>query len=159
MTAHGLAGKPLTKREMEVLVGIAEGRSDAAIADELFISPATVKGHLARIKEKVGAFSRPHIVAIAYQQGLLRVASFGGDAERMLLVQAAWHVVTANLGSMAFVVRKLRCTEDIAARLMNHLQALGVVGPEDDRGLRQVYVGATSTVRFLEVLAAIGAAA
>lgn len=72
MTA-GLAGKALTDREMEILVGVAEGRSDIAIAHELFISPATVKGHVARIREKLDAPTRPNMVAIAYHRRILRI--------------------------------------------------------------------------------------
>jgi len=78
VSAYGLAGKPLTDREMEILVGIAEGRSDVAIASELFISPATVKGHIGRIKEKLGATSRPNMVAIAYHRLILHVPEDAG---------------------------------------------------------------------------------
>jgi DNA-binding CsgD family transcriptional regulator len=70
-----LIGKPLTDREMQILVGIAEGRSDIAIAAELFISPATVKGHVGRIREKLDAPTRPNMVAIAYHRGILRIGT------------------------------------------------------------------------------------
>jgi DNA-binding CsgD family transcriptional regulator len=75
IATFGLAGKPLTDRELEILVGIAEGRSDVAIARGLFISPATVKGHIGRIKVKLAAASRPHMVAIAYQRGILTLGA------------------------------------------------------------------------------------
>jgi DNA-binding CsgD family transcriptional regulator len=75
VTGGGLAGKPLSDREMEVLLGVAEGLPDIKIAGLLFISPATVKGHIGRIREKLGAASRPHMVAIAYHRGILLVSA------------------------------------------------------------------------------------
>jgi DNA-binding CsgD family transcriptional regulator len=71
MTAHGLVGRRLTNREMEILLGVAEGLPDIKIAQNLFISPATVKGHIARIKEKLGAATRPHMIAISYHRRIL----------------------------------------------------------------------------------------
>jgi DNA-binding NarL/FixJ family response regulator len=73
VTTYGLAGKPLTDREMGILVAVAEGCTDTAIAHELVISSATVKGHVARIKERLGAASRPNMVAIAYHRRILRI--------------------------------------------------------------------------------------
>ena len=45
----------LTVREEEVLVTVARGRTNAEIADELYISLSTVKTHLARLMNKLGA--------------------------------------------------------------------------------------------------------
>lgn len=51
----------LTPREMEIAAAVASGRSNKAIADELFISPATVARHIANIMSKLGFHSRTQI--------------------------------------------------------------------------------------------------
>ena len=61
----------LTEREREVLVTIANGRSNAQIARELFVSEATVKSHVSRIIAKLGVSSRTQAVAFAYENGLV----------------------------------------------------------------------------------------
>jgi DNA-binding NarL/FixJ family response regulator len=64
----------LTDREREVLVTIANGRSNAQIARELFVSEATVKSHVSRIIAKLGVTSRTQAVAFAYENGLVKHA-------------------------------------------------------------------------------------
>jgi predicted ATPase/DNA-binding CsgD family transcriptional regulator len=59
-----LAG-PLTAREREVVALIALGRSNKAIAEELFISPATAARHVANILGKLGYTSRSQVAAWA----------------------------------------------------------------------------------------------
>lgn len=59
----------LTDREREVAVLVAHGRTNAAIAAELFISAGTVKTHLANIQRKVGAANRVGIAAWAWGSG------------------------------------------------------------------------------------------
>jgi DNA-binding CsgD family transcriptional regulator len=54
----------LTGREMEVVMQVCQGFSNQAIADNLFISPHTVKDHLKKIMEKMGVESRSEIVAL-----------------------------------------------------------------------------------------------
>ena len=61
----------LTRREREVLTLLVDGRSDAQIADELFISPKTASVHVANIKGKLGANSRIEIVTSAIRMGLV----------------------------------------------------------------------------------------
>jgi predicted ATPase/DNA-binding CsgD family transcriptional regulator len=51
----------LTPREMEVAMFVASGRSNKAIAEELFISPATVARHIANIMSKLGFRTRTQI--------------------------------------------------------------------------------------------------
>lgn len=51
-------GVTLTTREMEVLASVAEGRTDAAVADELGLSPRTVQQHLRNIFEKLDVHTR-----------------------------------------------------------------------------------------------------
>lgn len=62
----------LTERETEVLVAIARGRSNAEIANELFMSYATAKTHVSRLLTKLDARDRAQLVVIAYETGLIR---------------------------------------------------------------------------------------
>lgn len=65
----------LTDREREILMLVARGLSNDDIAEELFISPATVKTHLARIMAKTDAHDRAQLVVFAYETGLVTPAS------------------------------------------------------------------------------------
>ncbi|WP_062437261.1 response regulator [Herbidospora daliensis] len=60
----------ITEREREVLTLIGRGRSNAEIAAELFITPATVKAHVTRLLVKLAARDRVQLVIIAYETGL-----------------------------------------------------------------------------------------
>lgn len=60
-----------TPREIEILQLVAEGCSTGTIASALFISPETVKSHVANAMARLGASSRAHAVALAYRRGLL----------------------------------------------------------------------------------------
>jgi DNA-binding NarL/FixJ family response regulator len=62
----------LTERELEVMHRVAEGRSNAEIADALFISEGTVKTHVARILAKLELRDRVQVVVFAYDSGLVR---------------------------------------------------------------------------------------
>jgi DNA-binding NarL/FixJ family response regulator len=62
----------LTKREIEVLVGMSNGRSNAQIGAELFLSEDTVKTHARRLFRKLGAADRAQAVAIGLRGGLIR---------------------------------------------------------------------------------------
>lgn len=64
-------GVSLSLRELEVLNLVAEGASNEAIAERLFLSRATVKTHLAHVYDKLGVNSRTEAVAVARRQGLL----------------------------------------------------------------------------------------
>ena len=57
--------EPLSPREKEVLALVAEGRSNKAIAEALFVSPNTVKTHVASLLNKLHAESRAQLAAIA----------------------------------------------------------------------------------------------
>lgn len=61
----------LTRKELEVLACLAEGRSNREIADALFVTPATVKSHLAHIYVKLGVAGRQEAMARAVALGLL----------------------------------------------------------------------------------------
>ena len=62
----------LSGREIEVLELVAQGKGNRDIAGELWISEATVKSHLLRIYDKLGAADRASAVAAAMKRGILR---------------------------------------------------------------------------------------
>jgi two-component system response regulator DegU len=62
---------PLSPRELQVLQKIAYGATTKEVAHALKVSPHTVKTHLERIFEKLGANDRAQAVAIALRKGLV----------------------------------------------------------------------------------------
>jgi DNA-binding NarL/FixJ family response regulator len=72
VSAEGTTLVMLTKRELEVLGGMSQGRSNAQIGSDLFLSEDTVKTHARRLFRKVGASDRAQAVAIGLRQGLIR---------------------------------------------------------------------------------------
>jgi two-component system, NarL family, response regulator LiaR len=62
----------LSERELEVLRLIAAGLSNAAIAEKLFISERTVKGHVSNILGKLHMLDRTQAAVYAWRQGLVR---------------------------------------------------------------------------------------
>ena len=61
----------LSQREREVLELAAAGRTTTRIAEELYISPATVKTHFERISKRLDVHDRTAAVALALRQGLI----------------------------------------------------------------------------------------
>ncbi|MEV1245003.1 response regulator transcription factor [Nonomuraea sp. NPDC052129] len=61
----------LTERERETLVLIARGRSNAEIAEELDVSPSTVKNHVTNLFAKIGVRDRAQAVIVAYEAALI----------------------------------------------------------------------------------------
>lgn len=61
----------LTQRELEILTHLAEGMPNKEIADALFISLDTVKSHLKKIYQKLGAQNRSHAAKLAIQKRIL----------------------------------------------------------------------------------------
>jgi DNA-binding NarL/FixJ family response regulator len=65
--------KFLTARERELMVLAATGLSNDEIAEQLYLSPLTVKTHLNRAMTKLGARDRAQLVVLAYQGGLVPI--------------------------------------------------------------------------------------
>jgi non-specific serine/threonine protein kinase len=63
-------GISLTPREREVLILLAEGLTDPAIADELFLSVRTIESHVAHILAKIGVRTRTAAASAAIASGL-----------------------------------------------------------------------------------------
>jgi DNA-binding NarL/FixJ family response regulator len=61
----------LTEREREVLALIADGLTNAAIAERMVVSVHTVRNHIANLSHKLGAHSKLEALSIAVREGLL----------------------------------------------------------------------------------------
>jgi DNA-binding NarL/FixJ family response regulator len=66
-----VGGDPLTEREIEVLRRIAEGDRNRDIGERLGIAEDTVKVHVKRIMDKLGAKDRTQAVAIGIRRGVI----------------------------------------------------------------------------------------
>ena len=62
----------LTDRERQLTALVAEGLSNEQIAEQLVLSPTTVKTHVNRAMMKLGARDRAQLVVLAYEAGLVR---------------------------------------------------------------------------------------
>jgi DNA-binding NarL/FixJ family response regulator len=68
-TSHD-ATAPLTPREREILLAIAQGLSNGEIAERFFLTESTVKTHVGRVLFKLGLRDRIHAVIFAYENRL-----------------------------------------------------------------------------------------
>lgn len=67
----GAGSNALTVREIEILEGLGKGQSNKSMARELDSTEESIKSHLRRIYEKLGANDRAHAVAIALREQLI----------------------------------------------------------------------------------------
>lgn len=61
----------LSEREYDVLVRLAQGRTNKAIADELFLSLNTIRNYVQAVLSKLGAHSKLEAVAAAVREGII----------------------------------------------------------------------------------------
>jgi DNA-binding NarL/FixJ family response regulator len=61
----------LTQRELQVLKGMSEGKSNGQIGRELYLSEDTVKTHARRLFRKLGVNDRAQAVALGFRRGLV----------------------------------------------------------------------------------------
>jgi DNA-binding NarL/FixJ family response regulator len=62
----------LSEREREVALAVARGLANAQIAEELFMSPATVKAYVSRLLARLGLENRVQVALLAHDAGLQR---------------------------------------------------------------------------------------
>jgi DNA-binding NarL/FixJ family response regulator len=62
----------LTALELEILVHLAKGMTNSEIAEQLTLSPLTVKTHVARVLDKLGLRDRVQAVVLAYESAVVR---------------------------------------------------------------------------------------
>jgi DNA-binding NarL/FixJ family response regulator len=68
---HGVRLQELTEREREVLGLLADGLTNAVIAERLVVSVHTVRNHITNLSTKLGAHSKLEALSIAVREGLL----------------------------------------------------------------------------------------
>jgi DNA-binding NarL/FixJ family response regulator len=62
----------LSMREMQVLTGMSQGKSNAQIGRELYLSEDTIKTHARRLFRKLGAKDRAEAVASGFRRGMMQ---------------------------------------------------------------------------------------
>lgn len=70
--AQRVQEEPLTEREVQILKLLAEGKSNRAIGQALFITESTVKSHLKSLFIKLDVTSRAEAIALAARRGLVK---------------------------------------------------------------------------------------
>ncbi len=70
-TRTGPPQAQLTERELQVLTGMSQGKSNGAIGRELYLSEDTVKTHARRLFRKLGVNDRAQAVALGFRRGLV----------------------------------------------------------------------------------------
>ena len=68
----------LTERELEIFRLVAQGLTNAEIAEKLFVTTATVKTHVARVLDKLYLRDRVQAVVLAYEAGIIRPGGASG---------------------------------------------------------------------------------
>lgn len=80
ITSEEAQSVKLTKREIEVLTLVIEGKSSKEVADQLFVSKRTVDFHLANIYTKLSVTNRVQAFREATRRGLIPYAIVGAGA-------------------------------------------------------------------------------
>ena len=75
--AQHYSADELSPRELEVLRQVAGGHANKIVADHLYISVDTVKGHMKNVLAKLHASDRTHAVMIAFKRGILDAENNG----------------------------------------------------------------------------------
>jgi DNA-binding NarL/FixJ family response regulator len=70
---RGPTAEALSSREIDVLTLVAKGASNRQIADQLFVTEATVKTHLIHIYSKLNVSDRTSAVTMALEQGIIEL--------------------------------------------------------------------------------------
>lgn len=70
--SQGLSAKGLTKRDIEILIELAQGKTDAQIAAKFVVAEGTVKTQIHRILRKLGCRNRVQAIAYVLREGLIR---------------------------------------------------------------------------------------
>lgn len=68
-----LRDRRLTKRQLEVLQLLAEGKSTSEIADQLYLSKTTVRNHIAHLLANLGVHTRIEAIVVAQRAGLIQM--------------------------------------------------------------------------------------
>jgi LuxR family transcriptional regulator, maltose regulon positive regulatory protein len=68
---HAAVDNELTVRELDVLMLLAQGHGNQAIAEKLFVSVTTVKTHLRNINLKLGAHTRTEAISLARKLSII----------------------------------------------------------------------------------------
>ena len=160
---RGRAGRPvgrpvrrlaLTERELQVLRGMADGKSNAEIGRELFVSEDTVKTHARRLFRKLGARDRAHAVAAALPRRAGASESPGRSSYRaaglsrvvlVVLEQGVVHAVGVAAGVLpAHVVVRVGVEGGLVHPRPAGVEQVAQVGPQQ---------GPVEVVRLAAVLA------
>ena len=70
-TRSGPPVTALTERELQVLTGMSQGKSNGQIGRELYLSEDTIKTHARRLFRKLGVNDRAQAVALGFRRGLV----------------------------------------------------------------------------------------
>lgn len=128
----------LNAGQLAVLRLVADGHNYRETAALLGISEDAVKKRCTRAADVLGTNHITHTVAVALRRGLLEEDIPMPDQEQ--LAQATELVVTTQFGSSSMLQRKLGVKYPESERILDRLEALGVVGPSNGAAARDVLI-------------------